>query len=599
MWTLLKNINLTNWIMKKSFYLFLLSLMPVLASAAQYYVAGDGRANNPWCDGLNWKVNGSAMSMDSAGRVGTITFVNVPVGAYQFKVTNGTSSWYGINKMNKSCSNLYYNGSDNICFSLQQQQDITITYDGTKICLSGSVGNASPDPSQFGKYGVPSEYEGVMLQGFYWNSYNGTKYGRTKYIDWLNNGWASEVGRTFDLVWLPPSGMGGGTGYYTKTYSNLDSDWGSRAKLKELIDTLHANGCKVLADVVVNHRASSSGWARSFTSENFGSYGTFQITSEHICSGDEAFTSSQSDSKTLPHGAADTGDNDAGCRDLDHTNPYVQDYVKAYVQWLIHTVGFDGFRYDMVKGYSGMYLSMYNQASDPFFSVAEYWDDLAPIKSYLESASYNTTAFDFPLKYKFNAWKGGSAYSNLKNTGMRGQSLSKYAVTFIDNHDTFERSDNPSGEFLGYNVVLTDYRKPILQANAYLLMMPGTPCVSWPHWYTFKSDISQLIALRHLVGIHSESKVSAEATATNAYTATIAGHRGSAILRMGSARDMTMPEGYTLSYQGPEMEIYTMLSETAVETQESVEAAIKVFENGQLYILSGGHKFTTTGVLVY
>lgn len=584
--------------MKKIVSLFLI-FIPMLLSAAQYYVAGDGRTGNPWCDGKSWVATGSPMTMNAAGTAGTITFSAVPVGAYQFKVTNGTT-WYGAGKLDKTNSNLYTTGSDNICFSLQAAQDVTITYDGSKITINGSIGNDHPDPSQYGKYGVPAKYEGVMLQGFYWNSYGQkTNYGRMKYIDWLNNGWASEVGETFDLVWFPPSGNGGGTGYYTKTYSNLDSDWGSKAKLLEVLDTLHAHGCKALADVVVNHRAANSGWARSFTSENFGTYGTFQITSQHICSTDEAKTDASSDSKSLTYGAADTGNNDGGCRDLDHTSTYVQNYIKAYVQWLLDPayVGFDGFRYDMVIGYGGQYLSMYNQASNPFFSVAEYWEGIDAIKTYLESASYNTTCFDFPTKYLINEWGGGSNYSKLKNPGMRKAGLRKNAVTFIDNHDTFERSDNQSGEFLGYNVDLSTKRQQILQANAYLLMLPGIPCVFWPHWYTFKNDIKQMIAIRKRVGIHSESSVSSEVATTNSYSATVIGNRGQAILRMGSARDTTLPNGYTLEYSGPQMEIYVKLKATAVENISTPARKVeKRIENGQLVIVVDGVRYNAAGV---
>jgi hypothetical protein len=80
---------------------------------------------------------------------------------------------------------------------------------------------------------------------------------------------------------------------------------------------------------------------------------------------------------------------------------------------------------------------MYNQSSEPYFSVAEYWDGTpGNLRSYLESASYNTTVFDFPLKYKFNANIGKGSYSGMKNAGLRSIGLQKYAVTFIDNHDT-------------------------------------------------------------------------------------------------------------------------------------------------------------------
>ena len=326
---------------------------------AAYYVAGNGSAGNPWCDGKSWQVNGSAMT-DMGNGLWSITFANVPVsGDYQFKVTNGSSTWMGYEKYSSDGSNIHATssgGDQNISFSISEPQDITITYNGSKICVNGTIGNDAPDPSKYWEVGVPAEYEGVMLQAFYWEAHRLQDYSRMKYVDLLNSGLVDEMGENFDLVWMPPSGMGGGVGYYTKQYSNLDSDWGSTTKLLEVLERLHAKGCKVLADIVINHTQSSSGWAKSFMTNNFGTYGTYQITSEHICAGDEAFTSSSSDSRSLPHGAADTGTNDGGCRDLDHTSTYVQNMCKAYTQWMINTIGFDGFRYEMTLGYHGKYL---------------------------------------------------------------------------------------------------------------------------------------------------------------------------------------------------------------------------------------------------
>ena len=46
--------------------------------------------------------------------------------------------------------------------------------------------------------GWPSQYKGVMLQGFYWDSYDATK--------WTNlQDQAKELGQYFDLVLLPQS----------------------------------------------------------------------------------------------------------------------------------------------------------------------------------------------------------------------------------------------------------------------------------------------------------------------------------------------------------------------------------------------------------
>ena len=567
----------------------LTSMLLSLQMSAAYYVAGNGTAGNPWCDGKSWVINGSPMT-DQGNGVWSVTFSNVPVGNYQFKVTDG-SNWYGGSKFSKSCSNITCTAPDNIVFMLQKAQDLTITYNGSKICLQGSEGEEPIDSSQIGAVGVPSEYEGVMLQAFYWDSYKLTTFSRTKYIDLLGN-FVDDMGTNFDLVWMPPSGNGSGVGYYTKCYSNLDSDWGQKSKLQELLTKLHNHGCKVLADVVINHHASSNGWAKGFAVNNFSPYGTYQISSKYICSGDECFTDSSSDSKNLEKGGADTGTNDGGCRDLDHSNTYVQEMCKAYTKWLINTIGFDGFRYDMTLGYAGQYLSMYNLASQPFFSVSEHWESLSIIQGHLQAANYNTLAFDFPLKYKFNTWAGGSAYANLKNPSLRLKGLSKYAVNFIDNHDTFRRSNGQ--EFLGDNTNLSTKKRQIVEANAYLLMMPGVPCVFWPHWYTFKDEINQLIAIRKQVGIHSESEVTDESAGSNKYTATIHGHRGTAILRMGSSRDMTLPDGYTHTLAGDNFDIYTMQG-TGVEHTTVTPAATKIIDNGTMYILRDGKRYTTDG----
>lgn len=583
--------------MRKVFTIIAL-LVAVTYSWAAYYVAGDGTTGSSWCDGKSWVVNGSAMTNN--GGTWSVTFNSVPVGAYQFKVTDGSSQWYGFEKFSSDCSNLYAvsaGGDKNISFNIQQAQNITISYDGSVICLQGSIGNLAPDPSKYAQVGVPSEYEGVMLQAFYWDSYRLTTYSNTKYATLQN--YADEIGETFDLVWMPPSGNGSGVGYYTKCYSNLTSDWGSKTQLQTLISTLHEHDCKVLADIVINHFQSSNGYAKSFQKNNFGEYGEFQITSEHICSGDEAFTDSKSDSKSLPHGNADTGTNDAGCRDLDHTQEYVQDMCKAYTKWMINEIGFDGFRYDMTLGFAGYYLSEYNLASEPFFSVSEHWTDLTSIKNHLEAASYNTLAFDFPLKYKFNSWKGGSAYSNLKNPGLRSLGLSRFAVTFIDNHDTFHRSDNTKDEFIAYNTNLSNKRSEILAANAYLLLMPGVPCVFWPHYYTYKPYIRFFIDVRKAVGIHSESEVTDEVASSNSYSATITGHRGKVILRMGSARDKSKPTGYYLVYDSDLVDIYSTEMVEAVEAVPTEKVApVKVIEDGIIYIERDGHRYTTQGVMV-
>jgi glycosidase len=127
---------------------------------------------------------------------------------------------------------------------------------------------------------VPSQCEDVMLQVFYWDSYknqtgNDSKYGRTRWVDLLKD--TAAINANFDLVWFPPSAYGdggngsGGVGYTHRQLSNQTSDWGSRAKLEELIAALHRGDTRVLADIVINHRGNKSNWC-DFYADNFGTY---------------------------------------------------------------------------------------------------------------------------------------------------------------------------------------------------------------------------------------------------------------------------------------------------------------------------------------
>jgi len=267
---------------------------------------------------------------------------------------------------------------------------------------------------------------------------------------------------------------------------------------------------------------------------------------------------------------------------------------------------YDGFRYDMTRGYRGAYLSMYNEAANPYLSVSEYWESLSNTVSHLKAVNYNTMVFDFPLKYSLSGISS-SSYGKLNKEktldGLRKKGLERYSVTFIDNHDTFERSDNQGGEFIGYNVDLGNAanKNKILQANAYILMMPGIPCVFWPHWKKYQSEINELIAVRKLAGIHSESAVSEENSAQNMYTATIHGHRGSVVLRLGSNRSTEVPEGYELAVEGGDRGAYTLFIKKGAQGIDEVKGekgnvkGEKFMRDGKLFIRHGENIYDILG----
>ena len=470
--------------------------------------------------------------------------------------------------------------------------------------------------------GVPAECEDVMLQAFYWDSYKtqtsaDSKYGRTKWIDLVKD--TAAINANFDLLWFPPSSgpTGCGVGYSAKQYSNQDSDWGTKQKLNQLIEALHAGNTKVIADVVINHRGSGNSWC-SFLTDNFGSYGTWTLTQKQICRNDECFTNSSSNcynAATSERGAADTGNNFDGARDLDHTSEVVQNWAKAYTQWLLDVMKYDGFRYDMTLGYAGKYLSMYNEAANPYISVSELWEGIDRQVSHLKATNYNTMIFDFPLKYVLqnalgvDGTSGETRYNLLKNpsNSLRNRGYKRYAVTFIDNHDTFERSDNQGGEFIKYKADLTnaDVKRRIMEANAYILMMPGVPCVFYPHWASYKDEINALIAVRKEAGLHSESEIEETSSATQgnrSYEATVTGHRGSVILRMGVNRSKEAPEGYEQVLDGGDAGQYTIFLWRNPQGVENVEDGAmkseKFIENGKLYIRRGEHVYDVLGKII-
>lgn len=451
--------------------------------------------------------------------------------------------------------------------------------------------------------GVPAESEDVMLQGFYWDSYTLTKYGRTKWVDLLKD--TAAINANFDLVWLPPSASSsGGVGYIHAKLDNQTSDWGQQATLTNLIAALHEGNTRVIGDIVINHRGNKSNWC-DFWQDDFGSYGKFQLTSSHICSNDEGFTNSSSTCYgSSTHGAKDTGTDFGGARDLDHSSTYVQNWAKAYLKWMLNVMQYDGFRYDMTLGYAGQYLKMYNEEARPYISVSEYWEGIDKQVNHLQETNFNTMIFDFPLKYKLHDAINGNHLGQLCNpaNSLRGKGYAKYAVTFVDNHDTFERSDAQSQEFYQYNADLSTMlvKGRILQANAYILMMPGIPCVFWPHWKSYPDEINQLIAIRKQVGIHSESQVLNESGQGSAYEATIIGHRGSVVLRLGASRSQDVPAGYELAVDGGWFLPYSVYVKMNAEGIETVDGAHpirgeKFLRDGRLQIRVGNKIYDAQG----
>ena len=521
----------------------------------------------------------------------------------------------------------HYNATVSGCYAfyikLKYQEDELYIGNGSDCGEGVDISSGEvPEPVYDGA--VPAQCPDVMIQAFYWNSTSGTAaegngYGRTKWVDFLNgaNGSsAEEIGQWFDLVWLPCMSAGGGLGYHPYDYSSLDSDRGTKQKLTQLITTLHQNGARVVADIVINHADAKSGWCGYANGYNFGSYGTFVPDGTYICSTDEVNTyAPETVCRGFAVGNPDDGYGDeanyAASRDWDHTSTKVRDMFKAYLKWMRNEVKVDGFRYDYCKGYHTSHINEYNTASQPYFSVMEYWDgNVNELMARMTEAGWNTATFDFAMKYTaFNQGIASDYYQGLRGAGLLGAGKSRYAVTFIDSHDSFQRDNG--NEFCGNGNSMGLCADKLMQAHAYMLSMPGVPCVFWPHWVTFKDKIKPMINARYKTGVHSESAVSDEA-GDGYYKATITGKNGEIRLLLGpNSGYNSTPSGYTLAVKGTNYGVYYKMTSARgdkdterTDRTQGVEEVTdnglqvtgeKFIENGKLYIRCGEQVYDMMG----
>lgn len=386
--------------------------------------------------------------------------------------------------------------------------------------------------------GWPANYGGVMLQGFSWDSYVDTK--------WTNlEAQADELSQYFSLVWIPQSGNCNSPynnmGYTPVYYFDQNSSFGTENELRSMIGTFKSKGIGTIADVVINHRNNlgvNSSWV-DYPAETYNGV-TYQMLPTDICADDDGgATKAWADGKGIAISSNnDTGEGWDGCRDLDHKSENVQKCIKVYLDYLLNDLGYTGFRYDMTKGYSAEYTAMYNKASGVKYSVGEYWDgNTANLKAWVDGTKDNdgtirSAAFDFPFRYTVRDAINGSNWIKLYDTSLMKQTgYGQFSVTFVENHDTQYRSATEEQDPI---------KKDTLAANAYLLAMPGTPCVFLPHWKAYKQEIKAMIDARKTAGITNTSNTSFLGGSTGYYANKTEGSKGDLLAVVGSNSD-----GYT------------------------------------------------------
>ncbi len=412
------------------------------------------------------------------------------------------------------------------------------------------------------------EDDRVMLQGFYWESYRHghpnrfPDYGEKRWYELVEEQAGTIRAGRFDLIWLPPPSWAGDTsaGYNPKEYYNLNNSYGSFEEHREMLEALLNNGVEPVADIVINHRDGSQGWA-DFSNP---AWGTWAITRQ-----DEAFTNPASEVFATPvdqrgaeeespgeyagHGGTTYGY--GSFRDIDHSNATVRRDIIRYLLQL-KSMGYRGWRYDMVHGYHARNIALYNRASHPTFSVGEYdWDKHAAQRGWVWHSATSpgdlataSSVFDFTgfftlkdNKGRYTAWYGYGNGIGMAGDTTDGIAWKNRAVTFLENHDSGYRTneDGTPQPHHEHDNFLNDWQ--VEQGYAYLLTHPGVPTVYWKHYFDWGEDLREkikaLINARKVAGLHAGSTLYTQnnARSSGVYAARVVGRHGDLYVRIGGS----------------------------------------------------------------
>jgi len=360
----------------------------------------------------------------------------------------------------------------------------------------------------------------IILQGFHWDSHRGVHDSATG----LRKSWYRVVEENaphirnagFSWIWLPPcSDSLAPQGYIPRRWNVFDSAYGSEGELRSAIKSL--GPVNAMADLVLNHRVGVATSGADFQDPEFP-----DNRAAIVCN----------DESGVGTGHPDTGETHPCGRDLDHQNPGVRATIKAYLDKL-KSLGFKGWRYDLVKGYAGKFIREYNESSCPALSVGECFErNRQVVTDWIDSTGGKSTAFDFPTRYLLYEALRDDDYRSFRSTnggrtvpgGLIGFWPGR-AVTFVDNHDTEYRRDRDHHS--NYDATRHIPGHQVDMAYAYILTHPGIPCVFWSHLFDWgeatRRRITRLMFLRRATNLHAGSEVDIREARKGLYAAVIDG----------------------------------------------------------------------------
>jgi alpha-amylase len=293
-------------------------------------------------------------------------------------------------------------------------------------------------------------------------------------LDYLNDGdptTNSDLGVT--ALWLMPIQQSPSYhGYDITDYRTVEQDYGTNQDFKNLIDSAHARGIKVIIDFVMNHTSSEHPWFVASTDST---------TTKR----DWYIWKKPAPSMLGPWGEQvwypTNGSNYyavfwSGMPDLNYTTQAVKDTMFSNAQFWLQSMGADGFRLDAApyiieNGDSLMntsatikfwedFRAYYKSLNPNAYAIGEAWETTSLAQEYVNNNGIDN-CFEFDL---------ASAIINTVNTGNTSgltskinQVITSYPFlqygTFLADHDVNrvmdQLGDNVSKAKLAFNFVMT------------------------------------------------------------------------------------------------------------------------------------------------
>jgi len=418
----------------------------------------------------------------------------------------------------------------------------------------------------------------VMMEGFYWNVPMGGTWWSTvqgKISEWASAGITS--------VWLPPIYKGASGGYscgydpvdyfdfgdYNQESTTL-TRYGNKEGLQAVISAAHTAGLQVYADIVMNHNGDGAAQYNPNT-------GTTTNTLYTPASG--IFPRSYNDFHPSTYETSDAGVYGT-YPDLCHKNPDVSGGLwsnsNSVAKYFKNTLGFDGWRFDWVDGYSPAYVADFVAAASGF-AVTEFWGasngtSVSQIQTCINGSG--VSSFDFPCMFAMDNAFTNSNLALLSSTDMLCKDNPSKAVTFVTNHDVDD---------------IPDANK--LQAYAFIMAHEGTPCV----FYTDYESLLNKTAMNTLIWINknlASGTTSVLYSDNDEYVAQMNGSPGLLIYINNSSSSLTRT--VTTKWANADLHDFSNNSTNDIYTNASGVTTINAPANSYTIWSSNGTSVTVT-----